>query len=326
MEPQTMVVNSVAYKAGKRLNDITIDDISDVVKEPDTFVWLGLWQPEDAFMRKIQEEFSLHDLAIEDALCAHQRPKIETYGDSLFIVVKTAQWEKEEVEYGETHFFVGKNFLITVRHGASSSYTPIRVKAEENPKLLSHGPGFALYSVLDFIVDNYRHIVGKFEMMIEDIESNMFKSEFDETAIENVYSLRRHLLGLRNAALPMDEICNQLIHLHDNVIHKELRAYVRDVQDHARHVASTLDDMREMLTNAMHVNLALVTVKQNEVVKRLAGWGAILAIPTVIFSLYGMNFADMPELKFPWAYHTTLGVTVIGCIFLYRKLKRSGWL
>lgn len=326
METQAMVINCVAYKAGKRLTDVTIEDISEVVKEPDTFIWLGLWQPEDAFMRKIQEEFGLHDLAIEDALCAHQRPKIETYGDSLFIVVKTAQWMKEEVEYGETHFFVGKNFLISVRHGASSSYAPIRAKAEENPKQLCHGPGFALYSVLDFIVDNYRHIVGKFETMIEDIESNMFRSEFDETAIENVYSLRRNLLGLRNAALPMDEICNQLIHLHEDVIPKELRAYVRDVQDHTRQVASTLDDMREMLTNAMHVNLALVTVKQNEVVKRLAGWGAILAIPTVIFSLYGMNFSDMPELKFPWAYHTTLGVTVAGCFFLYQKLKRSGWL
>lgn len=326
MEAPKMVINSVAYRAGKRLKDVTIDDISEVVKEPDTFVWLGLWQPEDSFMRKIQEEFCLHDLAIEDALRAHQRPKIETYGDSLFIVVKTAQWINDEVEYGETHFFVGKHFLISVRHGASSSYVPIRNKVEENPRQLSLGPGFALYSVLDFIVDHYRHIVGKFEEMIENIESSMFRSDFDETAIENVYTLRRHLLGLRNAALPMDEICNQLIHLHEDVIPKELRAYIRDVQDHARQVVSTSDDMREMLTNAMHVNLALVSVKQNEVVKRLAGWGAILAIPTVIFSLYGMNFADMPELKFPWAYHATLGVTVAGCIFLYQKLKRAGWL
>ncbi|MGB8665997.1 MAG: magnesium and cobalt transport protein CorA [Serratia inhibens] len=328
MGSATMVVNSVAYKAGKRLGEVTIDDISEVVKQPDTFVWLGLWQPEDAFMRKVQEEFGLHDLAIEDALCAHQRPKLEAYGDSLFIVVKTAQWHggEDEVEYGETHFFVGKNFLITVRHGASPSYAPIRAKAEENQKQLCHGPGFALYSVLDFVVDNYRTVVAKFEASIEGIEANMFKSEFDQAAIENVYTLRRHLLALRNAALPMDEICNQLIRLHEEVIPKELRAYVRDVQDHAHQVVINIDDMREMLTNAMHVNLALVTVKQNEVVKRLAGWGAILAIPTVIFSLYGMNFADMPELKFPWAYHTTLGVTLAGCFFLYQKLKRSGWL
>ncbi|MGN6038064.1 MULTISPECIES: magnesium and cobalt transport protein CorA [Serratia] len=327
MDSKSMVVNCVAYKAGQRLGEVTIDDISEVVKQPDTFVWLGLRQPEPAFMRKVQEEFGLHDLAIEDALCAHQRPKLETYGDSLFIVVKTAQWgEHDEIEYGETHFFVGKNFLVTVRHGASPSYAPIRAKAEENHKQMCRGPGFALYSVLDFVVDNYRNVVTRFESTIENIEANMFQSEFDQAAIENVYTLRRHLLALRNAALPMDEICNQLIRLHEEVIPKELRAYVRDVQDHAHQVVSNIDDMREMLTNAMHVNLALVTVKQNEVVKRLAGWGAILAIPTVIFSLYGMNFADMPELKFPWAYHATLGATAVGCIFLYQKLKKSGWL
>lgn len=326
MEPQKMIINSVAYKAGKRLSDVTIEEISEVIKEPDTFVWLGLWQPEDTFMRKIQEEFGLHELAIEDTLCAHQRPKIETYGDSLFIVVKTARWLNEEVEFGETHFFVGKNFLISVRHGPSSSYAAIRTKIEQHPKQLSYGPSFALYSLLDFIVDNYHDLMSKFETMIEGIESNMFRSDFDETLIENVYSLRRHLLGLRNAALPMDEICNQLIHLHEDMIPKELRPYIRDVQDHTRQVVSASDDMREMLTNAMHVNLALVSVKQNDVVKRLAGWGAILAIPTVVFSLYGMNFADMPELKFPWAYQTTLGITVVGCVFLYQKLKRSGWL
>lgn len=326
MKNKNKVINCIAYQQGKRLNNITINEISEVIKEPDTFIWLGLWQPEDAFMRKIQQEFNLHDLAIEDALCAHQRPKIETYGDSLFIVVKTVQWEKEEVAYGETHFFVGKNFLITLRHGASASYAAVRLKAEENPNQLCHGPGFALYSILDFIVDNYRHIVGQFETIIENIESSMFKSEFDEKAIENVYSLRRHLLALRNAALPMDEICNQLIHLHEDIIHKELRAYIRDVQDHTRHVTSKLDDMREMLTNAMHVNLALVSVKQNEVVKGLAGWGAILAIPTVVFSLYGMNFENMTELKLPWAYHTLLSITAVSCFFLYKKLKRSGWI
>lgn len=274
MDSKSMVVNCVAYKAGQRLGEVTIDDISEVVKQPDTFIWLGLRQPEPAFMRKVQAEFGLHDLAIEDALCAHQRPKLETYGDSLFIVVKTAQWgEHDEIEYGETHFFVGKNFLVTVRHGASPSYAPIRAKAEENHKQMCRGPGFALYSVLDFVVDNYRSVVARFESTIENIEANMFQSEFDQAAIENVYTLRRHLLALRNAALPMDEICNQLIRLHEEVIPKELRAYVRDVQDHAHQVVSNIDDMREMLTNAMHVNLALVTVKQNEVVKRLAGWG-----------------------------------------------------
>ncbi|XBS68202.1 magnesium and cobalt transport protein CorA [Acerihabitans sp. KWT182] len=320
------VINSVAYQAGRRIGDITIDDISEVLKQPDTFVWLGLWQPDDVFMRKIQEEFNLHDLAIEDALAAHQRPKLETYGDSLFIVVKTAQFIDGAVKYGETHFFVGAHFLITVRHGASSSYAAIRARAEENPSLLAKGPGFALYSIMDFVVDNYREIINRYETQFDAIEADMFKSEFDPQAVERVYRLRRELLAMHNAAVPIDEICNQLIRLHETVIPKELRAYIRDVQDHAHQVITRTDDMREMLTNAMHVNLAMVTVRQNEVVKRLAGWGAILAVPTVIFSLYGMNFAWMPELKTAWGYPVTLLVTFIGCVGLHRKLKRSGWL
>lgn len=320
------VINSVAYQAGRRIGDVTIDDISEVLKQPDAFVWLGLWQPDDEFMRKIQQEFHLHDLAIEDALTAHQRPKIEAYGDSLFIVVKTAQFVNDEIQYGETHFFVGPHFLITVRHGASSGYAAIRTRAEENPRLLAKGPGFALYSILDFVVDNYREIIGQYETQFDGIESAMFKSEFDPQAVEQVYRLRRDLLAMHNAAVPIDDICNQLIHLHESLIPKELRAYIRDVQDHAHQVITLTDDMREMLTNAMHVNLAMVSVRQNEVVKRLAGWGAILAVPTVIFSLYGMNFVWMPELKTVWGYPVTLLVTLAGCIALHLKLKRSGWL
>lgn len=321
-----MVVNSVAYRAGKRLGDVTIEEISEVLQEPDTFVWLGLWQPDEAFMRRVQEEFGLHDLAIEDALTAHQRPKIESYGDSLFIVVKTAQLVDGEVQYGETHLFVGKRFLLTVRHGASSSYAAIRIRAEENPQQLGKGAGYALYAVLDFVVDNYLLIVSQFEAQFDRIEANMFTAKFEQRAVEEVYGLRRHLLELRNAAAPMEDICNQLIHLHEALLPRELRAYVRDIQDHTHQVIAMTDSMREMLTNAMHVNLALVTVRQNEVVKRLAGWGAILAVPTVIFSLYGMNFSDMPELKSMWGYPATLLITLTGCAVLYRKLKRSGWL
>jgi magnesium transporter len=320
-----MVVKSVAYRAGRRLREILIDDISDVVSEPHTFVWVGLWQPDEALLRKVQEEFHLHDLAIEDALKAHQRPKLEVYGESLFIVVKTAQLIDGDVQYGETHLFVGKNYLISVRHGASSSYTEVRERVEANPMLLSKGPGFALYSILDFVVDNYRPIISCYEARFDRIEANLFKADFNQSIIEETYELRHELMGLRNAALPMHEICNQLIRFHEDVIPKELRAYVRDVQDHAHIVVSGADDLREMLANAMNVNLALVTVRQNETVKQLAGWGAILAVPTVIFSLYGMNFQNMPELKTTWGYPAALGATVAGCVYLYRKLKRAGW-
>lgn len=321
-----MVVNSVIYQAGKRLRDIDIDEISDVVNEPNTFVWVGLRHPDETLLRKVQEEFQLHDLAIEDALKAHQRPKLEVYGESLFIVVKTVQLVDGDVQYGETHLFVGRNFLVTVRHGASSSYKEVRARVEQNPALLAKGPGFALYSVLDFVVDNYQPIMSSYEAQFDRLESEMFKADFDLAAMQESYELRRSLMELRSAAMPVEEICNQLVRFHEEIIPKELRAYLRDVQDHAHRIITSSDDLREMLTNAMHVNLALVSVRQNDIVKQLAGWGAVLAVPTVIFSLYGMNFQNMPELKWAWGYPATLAVTVGGCVWLYRKLKKTGWL
>ncbi|GLU34771.1 magnesium/cobalt transporter CorA [Trinickia caryophylli] len=321
-----MVVNSVIYQAGKRLRDIDIDEISDVVNEPNTFVWVGLRHPDETLLRKVQEEFHLHDLAIEDALKAHQRPKLEVYGESLFIVVKTVQLVDGEVQYGETHLFVGRNFLVTVRHGASSSYKEVRARVEQNPALLAKGPGFALYSVLDFVVDNYQPIMSSYEAQFDRLESEMFKADFDLAAMQESYELRRSLMELRSAAMPVEEICNQLVRFHEEIIPKELRAYLRDVQDHAHRVITSSDDLREMLTNAMHVNLALVSVRQNDIVKQLAGWGAVLAVPTVVFSLYGMNFQNMPELKLAWGYPVTLAITVGGCVWLYRKLKKTGWL
>lgn len=322
-----MIVNSRVYRPGQAARTIDIDDISDAVQEPDAFIWLGLWQPDEPFMQTIQHEFGLHELAIEDALTAHQRPKIEQYGDSIFIVVKTAcRDENNNIEFGETHLFVGKNFLISVRHGASESYAPLRTRVEERPEMLEHGPGYALYCLLDFIVDNYLEITSSLTTRINELEGNMFCSEFDRQEVQNVYMLRRHLLAIRNAALPVDEICNQLIRLHEDIIPKALRPYLRDVQDHAHHVVMDTEDMREMLTSAMHVNLALVTVQQNEVVKKLAGWGAILVVPTVVFSMYGMNFEHMPELDSLYGYPMAMGGTVAVCWLLYWKLKRSGWL
>ncbi|MEB8678463.1 magnesium and cobalt transport protein CorA [Cronobacter malonaticus] len=322
-----MIVNSMVYRRDKKPEVINLEDISEAIEDPDAFIWLGLWQPDAPFMHIIQQEFGLHELAIEDALTAHQRPKIEQYGESLFMVVKTAWMNRhEQIEFGETHLFIGKNFLITVRHGASESYAPIRARAEEKPDMLAIGPGYALYCLLDFIVDNYLEITSSLTSRIGEMENTMFRTEFDKQAVQQVYTLRRQLLAIRNAALPVDEICNQLIRLHEDIVPKTLRPYLRDVQDHAHHVVMDAEDMREMLTSAMHVNLALVTVQQNEVVKKLAGWGAILVVPTVIFSMYGMNFENMPEIRSAFGYPVTIGGTIAVCYLLYWKLKRSGWL
>ncbi|MBY4946420.1 magnesium and cobalt transport protein CorA [Cupriavidus respiraculi] len=320
------IVNSMAYRNGKRLGDVPLDDISEEIGTPGTFVWLGLHEPDLELLRRVQHEFGLHDLAVEDALDAHQRPKLETYGDSLFIVLNTAQLVDDEVIMGETHIFIGPSYVVSVRHGASSTYAPVRERCEMDPRGLANGPGYVLYALMDFIVDHYMPIVNRLEDTFEQLEQGLFRDEFDRRTIERLYHIKRQVLRLRNAVYPIEEMCGQLIRLHEDLVPKELRAYFRDIEDHASRLLRTLDVVREMLTTAVQVNLALVTVGQNEVVKRLAGWGAILAVPTVVFSLYGMNFEFMPELKLHFAYPAVIGFTAVACTVLWRKLHRAGWL
>jgi len=321
----TSLVDSVVYRDGQRIGDIPIAEIGEAIKQGGTFVWLGLHEPDDATLRKIQQAFGLHDLAIEDAHHAHQRPKIEAYSNSLFIVLKTALLQEGHVTYGETHLFVGTNFLVSVRHGASSSFAQVLQHCEDSTKDLPKGPGFALYAILDFVADNYQPVVAQFEQDFDAIETDIFNDQFDRLVIERLYALKRNLLELRNAALPLAEISAELMRLHEDLIPRELRAYFRDVQDHVSRLVGLIDGMRDMLTTAMQVNLALVANNQNEVVKRLAGWGAILAIPTVVFSLYGMNFEWMPELKWQAGYPLAVAATALGCAFVYRRLRRAGW-
>lgn len=332
-----MIINSVAYRHGKRLGEIPLEDISEALADPNTFIWLGLHEVEPEVLLQIQEEFSLHDLAIEDASKAHQRSRVETYGDSIFIALKTAQLEKpitslpstdesDAVHFGETHFFVGNNFLISVRHGNDTGYTTVRHRCEEKPDMLAKGAGYALYALIDYIVDNYHPIVELLSDEFDELEKDIFTRQFDQSVIERLYTLKRKLLALRNAVIPAEDICQQLTRLHPELIHRDLRAYFRDIHDHVARTIETLDNLREMLTTAMSMNLAMVTVHQNEVVKRLAGWGAILAVPTVVFSLYGMNFRHMPELSWQSGYPLVIGGTVAGCMILFRKLKKSGWL
>ena len=321
------VVNCVAYSfEGKRVRDTTLDEISDVLKEPDTFVWLGLHEPDEPLLRKIQEEFGLHDLAIEDAQHAHQRPKIEVYDDTLFIVVHTSQFVGGKVQFGETHIFVGKRFLVTVRHGASLSYARARATSEHTPELLALGPSFCLYSVLDFIVDNYFPIVSSFEAELKELEQSIFRDKFDRDTIKRLYTLKRELVTLRLAVTPMHDILNQLKRFFPGLIHEEVRLYFRDVFDHAVRMSEATSTLGEMISAALQVNLAMVSVGQNEVVKSLAGWAAILAIPTTVGSVYGMNFDNMPELHWHYGYLSVMGVTTVLCLILYIRLKRAGWL
>lgn len=322
-----MIVSCVAYGSdGARVGDISIDAISDALKEPDNFVWVGLHEPDEALLLKLQEEFNLHDLAIEDAQQAHQRTKIETYGDSLFIVIQTAQLIGGHIAFGETHIFLGKRYLITVRHGASLSYSPARRQCEMSPELLANGPSYGLYAVLDFIVDNLLPIVRDFREELQELEKDIFADTFNRDTIRRLYDMQHDLMTLRLATSPMQDVISQLVRLHPQLIPEELRAYFRDVYDHVFRVNESIGAMREMLTAAINVNLSLVTFGQNEVMKKLAGWAAMLAAPTLITSWYGMNFTHMPELEKPWAYPAIIGIVTCLVSTIYIVLKRAKWL
>lgn len=322
-----MVMQCVAYKKGNRLGSLSIEQISATLKQEDTFVWLGLKEADTVLLNKIQQEFGLHELAVEDACSAHQRPKVEEYGDSLFLVLHTALLNTEQsLNFGETHIFLGNRFLVTVRHGASLKLDKVRKRCEAMPNQLAKGPSFALYSIMDFIVDSYMPAVEGLQQRFDKLEKAIFQQRPSRRTLEGLYDLKRELLRLHAGIEPLIDICNELMRFHSNFIHKDVRIYFRDIADHIKRIDQSIDVTREMLIAAMQVHLSFETVRQNEVVKALAGWGAILAIPTMVFSLYGMNFKYMPELDWEYSYPCVMLSVLLGCLFLYWRLKKTGWL
>jgi magnesium transporter len=322
------VVNSAAYAGGLRVGEVAIQDISEVLRQPDRFVWIGLHEPDAELLAEVQQEFNLHDLAVEDAALAHQRPKLERYGDSLFVVLRTAHLDRAggEIEFGETHLFVGSNYVVSVRHGPSLPYVEVRSRCEANPGLLTKGPGFVLYSLMDFIVDQYFPLVDALEDKLEALEDNIFRQTLTRETTERIYQLKRDLLEVKRAIAPLVDMCNRLIRTDMTLIPDDVRPYFRDVYDHAIRINEMIDVLRELLTTALEANLSLVAVSQNDAMKRLAGWAAIIAVPTMIAGVYGMNFKFMPELDWLLGYPMAMAVMLGACGFLYYKFKRSGWL
>jgi magnesium transporter len=322
------VVNCIAYADGHRHKSLEIESISEALKQPDRFIWIGLHEPSEELLRQVQEEFRLHDLAIEDAHRAHQRPKIEMYGDSLFIVLRTAQMnsQQQRIEFGETHFFLGSRYIVSVRHGSSLSYTDVRVRCETKPQLLRMGPAFALYALMDSIVDQYFPIVDALEQELQALEESIFSESFSRETTAQIYDLRRELLEVKRAVSPLIDICNRLMRFDLELIPEATQPYFRDVYDHAIRINEMVDILRELLTTALEANFSLISISQNEITKRFAGWAAIIAIPTMIAGIYGMNFQWMPELSWHYGYPAILTLTIGSCIFLYLLFKRSGWL
>jgi magnesium transporter len=291
-----------------------------------SIIWVGLFEPDEPLLFKMQVEFDLHPLSIEDAHKAHQRSKIERFGNCLFIVVNTAQITDEHIVFGETHIFIGVDFLLTVRHGGSHTYGPARERFERNSEYIQLGTGMALYTLLDLIVDNYFPIVSKYEKILDDLEESILNAEFQRETIIRLYKLRGDLTKLRLAVSPMQDNLTTLMTYHNDIIKEEVRVYLRDVHDHAVRLNESIDTMRETISSAMTTNLSLVTVSQGDTMKRLAGWAALLAAPTLITSWYGMNFKFMPELEFKYSYGILFFIVATICLSLYWALKRAKWL
>ncbi|HYG38608.1 MAG TPA: magnesium/cobalt transporter CorA [Cytophagales bacterium] len=320
------VINCAAYSKGRRLPEVKLDEIQQMLREEDKFVWIGLHEPDEELLAKAQLEFGLHDLAIEDAHRAHQRPKIETYGDTLFIVLRTAQIVNGKILFGETHFFVGRNFLITIRHGSTLSYATVRSRCEAAPELMHKGPSFPLYAVMDSIVDQYFPAVSKLDEELERLEGHVFEGKANRETITQIYQLKRELLQVKRAISPLIDICNRLFRMDVYLIPEETRPYFRDIYDHTIRINEMVDNIRELLTSVLEVNFSLISISQNDVSKRFAGWAALLGIPTMIAGIYGMNFQFIPELEWYYGYPFVLVFTFLICSFLYWRFKRAGWL
>ena len=319
------VVAAYVYKDGRRVREAALTD-EGLELQADEFVWIGLYEPDERELRILERRFNLHPLAVEDALTAHQLPKVEVYGSELFVVARTAEMEADELTYGETHIFVGRNHVITVRHGSARAHTALRNQLEASPVLLRHGADYVLHAVLDFIVDGYLPIVDKIEEHVLAMEQETLDAFLSRAEITHLFRLRREMLRFRRILGPMEEVAARLEHLDVPCIDPEARPYFRDVADHARRVTNRLDGLREVLSSVFEVANLLEQQRQGVITRKLAAWAAILAVPTAIAGIYGMNFDLMPELRWSFGYPLVLLAIGVICGLLYVRFKRARWL
>ncbi|MDD2797450.1 MAG: magnesium/cobalt transporter CorA [Bacteroidales bacterium] len=322
------IVDCAVYAKGKRVKELALNEVGSVLNSTNKFVWLRLKDPNEKLMTTIQELFGLHELAIEDAHRAHQRPKFESYGDTYYIVLRTIQpnQESQHLNFGETHFFLGKNFIISIRHRSKVTFDDVRMRCEATPHLLEKGSGFVLYAVMDFIVDQYFPIMELLEEDLDKLETRIFKEKYRRDTPARIYRMRGKIIEIKKAISPLIDICNKLMRNDAELIDEEIRNYFRDVYDHAIRMNEMLDSTKEQLSTALEANFSLTSINQNEVSKRFAGWAAIIGVPTMIAGIYGMNFANMPELRWEYGYPMAIGLIVVSCSTLFYFFRKSGWL
>ena len=322
-----MIIDNAIYVDGRREKaSPSLEDTCEASRQMGGFAWIGLYEPTEEEFEAVASEFDLHELAVEDAITAHQRPKIERYGDSVFVVLKSARYrdETETVEFGEIHAFVGPGFIITVRHGKASELHEVRDRLEKDPELLRRGPGAVMYAILDRVVDDYAPVSRGLETDIDEIEAEVFGG--NASVSRRIYALSREVIGFRRATQPLNNMLESMIEGQVYDFDPELHRYLRDVQDHALRTTEQVEAFRELLSNILSVNLTLVGINQNDEVKKISAWAAILFAPTLVAGIYGMNFEHMPELTWAFGYPFALTLMVMTAFLLHRIFKKAGWL
>ncbi len=324
-----MIVDCAAYRKGHRVPDTRkpSEAWSAVRDDDDGFVWIGLYEPNDQEFDEVRKIYALHELAVEDAIHAHQRPKLEYYGDSLFLVLKTLRYvdPEEVIEAGEILIFLGRKFIIVVRHGEASRLTSVRAMLDQMPDVLVLGPAAVLHAIVDRVVDDYKQVIEGVTQDIDELEEQVF-SIVRENPAERIYYLKREVLEFHRATAPLVNPLNLLVSQTSAVMSDEVRNYFRDVLDHLLRINEQVDGFRDLLTSILEAHLAQISIRQNEDMRKISAWVAIAAVPTMIAGIYGMNFEHMPELQSPWGYPIVVGVILTACLGLFFFFRNRGWL
>ena len=321
-----MLINCAAYENGRKLGDIRKEDIHSYLGMPGCFVWVALKDATPEELAEMKNQFGLHELAVEDASHGHQRPKLDEYGDSLFAVVHTVEAAGDELNVGELSVFAGQNYVLSVRNRTEQGFTDVRHRAEREPHLLKHGSGFVLYALIDAVVDRYFPVLESLEEELERQEERMFAGTPSRENIESLYALKQKLMTLKHATGPLLEATSKLYGGRVPQLCAGLQEYFRDVYDHLARVNQSIDILREMVTTAISVNLSLLAIQDSEVTKRFAGYAALVAVPTMIAGIYGMNFDNMPELTWSLGYPLAVAVMVAIDGYLFYRFKKAKWL
>ncbi|MEY3286475.1 MAG: magnesium and cobalt transport protein CorA [Pseudomonadota bacterium] len=321
-----MLINCVAYEDGHKLSDIPVSDIDQWIAKPGCFVWVALKDATPLELTQMQQEFGLHELAVEDARNGHQRPKLEEYGSTLFVVMKIPAGGDDVWRLGEMAVFVGENFVLSTRREGEPGFLGVRQRCEREPEHLKRGAGFVLYALMDEVVDRYFPLLDRLETELEEIEARIFDRGQARHNIERLYALKQRAALVRHAVAPLVEVAGKLHGGRVPAVCQQSQEYFRDVHDHLVRISTALDGIRETLATAIQVNLSMVTIEESEVTKRLAAWAAIFAVSTALAGIWGMNFEFMPELKWEWGYPLALGVIAASGGLLFWRFRRAGWL